>query len=502
MDLSTGGMLARSEATVVPSSLHSGARAASGLAREGRRALDVDIRSGTLVRATAGVARHRRPEHSGRIESGIVIVFESVALAGSVGFTVGFGSYGALFVLFVLSLSWVTGSYRVGYSLSALDEAPALVGRSLVAAGILFVIATATGAAFVGGELLLIVAVPLVVLSRAMALFSIRRLREHGFLRRSALVLGAGRVGCQLASAMLSDRSYGLDPIGFVDADPLVPAGDRPVPVLGAPNRLVDLIGRLHVDVVVIAFNADSAESELVSVVRAADRMHCSIVFVTRLFELTERKPGTEEIDGIPVIPLRRAPFRSWSWRIKRAVDVAVSAGVLALMAPMLLLIAVTSRLVDGPGVIFRQERVGLDGRSFFLLKFRSLRPANEAESDTMWSIKHDDRLSWFGRFLRRSSLDELPQLVNILFGDMSLVGPRPERPHFVAQFTDLHLRYSDRHRVPSGLTGWAQIHGLRGDTSISERARYDNQYIENWSLWLDFKILLRTVGSLFKGSG
>ena len=135
-------------------------------------------------------------------------------------------------------------------------------------------------------------------------------------------------------------------------------------------------------------------------------------------------------------------------------------------------------------------------------MKFRSLKPATDNESETRWNIKNDDRMSWLGKIIRKSSVDELPQLVNILKGDMSLVGPRPERPHFVATFDDAIPRYNARHRVPSGLTGWAQIHGLRGDTSIEDRARFDNYYIENWSLWLDIKIMLRTVGTLTKGSG
>lgn len=143
-----------------------------------------------------------------------------------------------------------------------------------------------------------------------------------------------------------------------------------------------------------------------------------------------------------------------------------------------------------------------MGGRAFTVLKFRSMRPASETESQTNWNIKNDDRLSWFGRFIRKSSLDELPQLWNILRGDMSFVGLRPERPAFVQEFSELYPRYDDRLRVPCGLTGWAQIHGLRGDTSIEERARYDNYYIENWSLWLDMKIILRTFAALTRGSG
>jgi lipopolysaccharide/colanic/teichoic acid biosynthesis glycosyltransferase len=162
----------------------------------------------------------------------------------------------------------------------------------------------------------------------------------------------------------------------------------------------------------------------------------------------------------------------------------------------------VAVRLEGGPGVLFRQERVGLDGRPFELLKFRSLRPADEEESQTRWSVASDDRLGPVGRLLRRTSLDELPQLWNVLRGDMTLVGPRPERPHFVAQFSGSTPRYMARHRVPAGLTGWAQVHGLRGDTSIEERARFDNRYIESWSMWSDVKILLRTVASVVRCPG
>jgi lipopolysaccharide/colanic/teichoic acid biosynthesis glycosyltransferase len=152
--------------------------------------------------------------------------------------------------------------------------------------------------------------------------------------------------------------------------------------------------------------------------------------------------------------------------------------------------------------VLFRQERVGLDGRPFQVLKFRSLRPVDDSESETLWNIQHDDRLGPVGKFIRKTSLDELPQLFNILRGEMSVVGPRPERPFFVTEFSKAMPRYLARHRVPAGLTGWSQVHGLRGDTSIEERARFDNYYVEHWSLWLDIKVVLRTVASVIRGSG
>jgi exopolysaccharide biosynthesis polyprenyl glycosylphosphotransferase len=205
---------------------------------------------------------------------------------------------------------------------------------------------------------------------------------------------------------------------------------------------------------------------------------------------------------GLPLVRLRRAAFRTFSWKLKRLVDIACSAFGLLALAPVLVVIAVAVRLEVGPGIIFRQERVGLDGRAFDVMKFRTLRPVDETESATLWNIARDDRIGRVGRLLRATSLDELPQLWNILRGDMTIVGPRPERPHFVATFATTFPRYTARHRVPSGLTGWAQVHGLRGDTSIDDRARFDNYYIENWSLWADVKIILRTASTVLRRAG
>jgi exopolysaccharide biosynthesis polyprenyl glycosylphosphotransferase len=209
-----------------------------------------------------------------------------------------------------------------------------------------------------------------------------------------------------------------------------------------------------------------------------------------------------DSIGDMPLVRLRRAAYRTGAWYLKRGFDALAAALAILVLSPLLLVCALAVRVEGGPGVIFRQQRVGRDGQLFWLLKFRSMRPVDDTESQTNWNIAQDDRLGPVGRFLRKSSIDELPQLFNILRGDMSFVGPRPERPHFVEQFGALYSGYEARHRVPSGLTGWAQIHGLRGDTSIDERARFDNFYIENWSLWLDLKILLRTVVSVFTSPG
>jgi exopolysaccharide biosynthesis polyprenyl glycosylphosphotransferase len=187
---------------------------------------------------------------------------------------------------------------------------------------------------------------------------------------------------------------------------------------------------------------------------------------------------------------------------VKRVSDVIFASIALVVLSPVLLVCAIATWLEGGRGIFFRQERIGRYGKPFQVVKFRTMRPRDENESQTNWSIADDPRVGPIGRFMRRTSLDELPQLWNILRGDMTVVGPRPERPFFVEKFSAEHPDYAMRHRVPVGLTGLAQVSGLRGDTPISDRARFDNFYIENWSLWLDIKVLLRTIAEVFRGGG
>ncbi|MFC7718567.1 sugar transferase [Nonomuraea recticatena] len=199
---------------------------------------------------------------------------------------------------------------------------------------------------------------------------------------------------------------------------------------------------------------------------------------------------------------MRPDPQTRLTWPLKRALDIAVALVGLVISAPILAVCALMVRWEIGPGVLFRQRRVGCGGRPIELIKLRTLKPVDAHESATRWSIAHDRRLGPVGKALRRSSLDELPQLWNVLKGDMSIVGPRPERPYFVDQFSATTPGYRLRHRVPVGITGWAQIHGLRGDTSIEDRARFDNHYIDDWSLRTDFKIMIRTAWSLLRPGG
>ncbi len=272
------------------------------------------------------------------------------------------------------------------------------------------------------------------------------------------------------------------------------------MPLLGGYEALSRVIVERAVDVVIVSYGR-VREPEVVGMLRACDRLSCEIFFVPRLYELHAVTKDTEVLWGIPLVRLRRAPFRCTAWAVKRVGDVVVAGVALAVLAPVLALCALASRWETGT-VLFRQTRVGIDGRQFTLLKFCSMRPEAEGESSVRWNIATDQRLGPVGKILRRTSLDELPQLWNIFRGDMSLVGPRPERPYFVDEFTRQFPWYVARHRVPVGLTGWAQVHGLRGDTSIADRARFDNFYIENWSMWGDLKILLRTAGQVIRAGG
>jgi exopolysaccharide biosynthesis polyprenyl glycosylphosphotransferase len=204
------------------------------------------------------------------------------------------------------------------------------------------------------------------------------------------------------------------------------------------------------------------------------------------------------DLNGLPLLTVRDIALRGWRLALKRVVDIVGSAAALVLFSPIMMLVAVLVKL-DSPGPVFyAQERMGLDTKSFMMFKFRSMRPDAEVETGPVWATENDPRRTRIGTFIRRFSIDELPQLINVFIGEMSLVGPRPERPVFVEQFKKSIPRYMDRHQEKSGMTGWAQVNGLRGDTSIIERTKYDLWYIENWSLLLDFKILLRTFMSVF----
>lgn len=450
-------------------------------------------RSRRIVRALTGATRR----------FGVtLLVLDACALL------VGFGTAGrqtmlAGSLLTVVILAW-RGMYRSRLTVSVLDALPALLLAPLVAGSLAVthdILRPEPGglryghtaySGLLAGVLLLAV--------RAIAYALIRYARAKGWAAYTTLILGAGHVGRDLSQTLRTRPQYGLRPAAFWDPAPFLKETELGLPLLNDLS-LADAIASTGASVVLVAFGR-SAESDMVDVVRTCDRMDTEIFVVPRLFELSQCSSGMDEIWGTPLVRLRRPAFRSKTWHLKRLLDIVVSILLLVPLLPVLAACALAVRIEGGKGVIFRQQRVGLDGRVFELLKFRSMRPVDDMESATRWNVAHDSRLGPVGRFLRRTSLDELPQLVNVLRGDMTLVGPRPERPFFVQQFSGELPRYVARHRVPAGLTGWAQIHGLRGDTSLSERIRFDNYYIENWSLWLDFRILVRTIAAVLRREG
>ncbi len=271
------------------------------------------------------------------------------------------------------------------------------------------------------------------------------------------------------------------------------PIGDEALEVLGRYADAASIVASRGVDVLVLALPL-AEQRAAVDIVRSCRGLPVDIELVPDTLQLLSRRARVRELDGLPILSLREIPLTGWAWVQKRSFDLVASGLALALLSPLLAMIAVAVKRSSPGPVLYRQERIGRDGRRFAILKFRSMPVNAEAATGPVWARRDDGRPTRVGAFLRKWSLDELPQLVNVVRGEMSLVGPRPERPHFVDRFSGEMPDYVDRHRVKSGITGWAQVNGLRGDTSIAERTRFDLHYVENWSLMLDLKILVRTL--------
>jgi exopolysaccharide biosynthesis polyprenyl glycosylphosphotransferase len=396
------------------------------------------------------------------------------------------------------------GLYRGRRHLSILDLMPGILGRLLIAAAIVAMIAAQRheSVEYVG-EFMRTVAVScaLVITGRVMTTRLVlwarrRRLVEHG-----TIIVGSGPIATELARLIKRYPQYGLRFSGFVDTPSNRQAAANATLALGSICDLGQAMVATGSDVIIIA-DTTTEEIELMDLLRQPSMMRWDVWVVPRLCDFQSHSGSTDHIGAIPVTRLRRATLTGPKWALKRMFDFLFASLALIVVSPVLLMCAIAVRVEGGRGVIFRQQRIGRFGKPFDLLKFRSMKPATDHESRTNWSVANDPRVGLVGRFLRRTSLDELPQLWNIVRGDMTFVGPRPERPFFVDQFSAEHPSYVLRHRVPVGLTGLAQVSGLRGDTPISDRARFDNYYIDNWSLWLDIKVIARTFAEVFRGGG
>jgi len=330
----------------------------------------------------------------------------------------------------------------------------------------------------------------------------LRRVRRSGGNLQNVLVVGAGELGRQVVGRLSGHREFGFRVVGFLDDDPGKQQRDIDgVPVLGTTHDLEAVVRAHQVDQVLIALPL-SSHAKTVRLIREAAQLFVEVKVVPDLLQYYVLRAGVEDLDGIPVINLTQMPLEGFNRLVKRAMDIGGALFGLVVTAPLWPVIAYLIRREDGGPVFFKQVRMGLDGRSFEILKFRSMRLDAEADGKAHWTRNRDPRVTPVGAFLRRTNLDELPQLINILRGDMSLVGPRPEQPEFVERFRSRYPEYMARHRVRAGLTGWAQVNGLRGDTSIRKRMAADLYYIENWSLALDLRIIWLTFLSLWRRRG
>lgn len=312
--------------------------------------------------------------------------------------------------------------------------------------------------------------------------------------REKILIVGAGRLGREVAQKLISHRDLGVEVVGFLDDDPgKAQRQFSGVPVLGTLRDIESVLEQVRPDQVLVALPLE-AHKKMLRVLQTVARECVEVKLVPDILQYATLKATLEDLDGTPIINLSQVPLQGWHSLVKRVLDLGISAMGLLLLAPAFGLIALAIWLEDRGPIFYSQERMGLDGRLFRIWKFRSMRVDAEATTGPVWAIKDDPRRTRVGAFLRRWSLDELPQLWNVLRGEMSLVGPRPERPAFVAEFKQRLPQYMLRHRVKAGITGWAQVHGWRGNTSIRKRLEYDLYYIENWSLALDLKILWMTL--------
>jgi exopolysaccharide biosynthesis polyprenyl glycosylphosphotransferase len=422
---------------------------------------------------------------------------DALSLIGGVSLMGQLDTLGMAYIGLTFLILMCTGSHRARINPLVGDDMPSLLGRLAVPVLVL--------APFIGSYVALAhfvrmspVVIGFVFFGRIVSYKLVREARAIGLVQERTLIVGAGTLGSKAAATLKDHPEFGLVPIGFLDS--FDDAG-IPLPVLGAVDELESVVRQYDVSRVIVAFGG-TREHDLVPIIRACDRLPVEVHVMPRFFELGVAKEGafTDDLWGIPLVRLRRSALRTVAWRTKRVFDLIFGSALVIVCAPIFAVAALAVRLSSPGPIFFKQKRIGQRGEVFELLKFRTL-CVNE-DADTTWNVGRDERRTKVGRLMRTLSIDELPQLVNVLRGEMSLVGPRPERPYFVDQFRVAVPGYDDRHRVPAGMTGWAQVHGLRGDTSIKDRAVFDNQYVENWSLWRDLVILVRTVGTVVNGGG
>ncbi len=347
----------------------------------------------------------------------------------------------------------------------------------------------------------------LMPLARLVRSLVYRNLRRKFRVGAPALIIGCGPIAHQLITRMRQVPEYGLRPVGVLDDTRPADTDLLSVPYLGTTDDLESAARASRAEELIVAPSSASDE-HLAHTALLAQNLGIRVRVVPRLMDAVGLGARVEHLGGVPLIVLIRADPKGWQFSLKHAFDRAAASVGLLLISPVFIALALLVKFSSPGPILYRQERVGRDGKVFDCLKFRSMCPVDSATvgfapkaGAAPGGVEGDDRRTAIGKIMRKTSLDELPQLLNVIRGDMSLVGPRPERPAFVELFEMQVRRYGDRHRVKAGITGWAQVHGLRGQTSIADRAEFDNYYIENWSLRLDFKILVLTVLAVLRSA-
>ena len=415
--------------------------------------------------------------------------------AGAFATLVG-GDWVAVVVLVAMVFWRGSGLYERRFTQSILDDAPQLfvgVLGGLGALAVLTPLSVRDGLPVVGAWLAAALA------ARAVGYAVIARMRRTGMEQFPAVILGSGPAAETLAERIIEHPETGLRLVtpGAAGTDEAVPSSGR---LLSRVQHLRPVLRSLPVKDVFVCAHEEILD-DLIEELRVWGRTDTAVHTVPELFQFHHLGKSADQVWGIPLETVRRRGQRRFSRLGKRSLDLVAASVALLVLSPLLAAVALAVRLELGRGIIYRQQRVGRDGRVFELYKFRSL-PHRQPNGQDRWSMVDESVLGRVGRFIRRYSIDELPQLVNIVKGDMSLVGPRPERPEYVEMFEDEIHGYRHRHRVPAGLTGLAAVRGLRGNSSLTDRVYFDNLYIENWSLWLDLKVLAWTVASVVRGTG
>ncbi|HFE63816.1 MAG TPA: undecaprenyl-phosphate glucose phosphotransferase [Caldithrix sp.] len=323
-----------------------------------------------------------------------------------------------------------------------------------------------------------------------------RRLMRKGFSITRILLAGSPKILKRFYTQAQRDHNFKFKIEGYCSTrpDPAIPLAYK-----GDLNIIPRLLEHDQPDGLLIAFSARE-QQKVLDILRATEGKNVEMFYFPDILDLLTSGTQTIEVAGMPVLRIKGLAFSGWQGFLKRSFDILVSASALLILSPLFGLLALLVKLTSRGPVFYKQARVGLDGQEFRIIKFRSMRADAEKATGPVWAKANDPRVTPVGKFLRRSSLDELPQLINVLKGEMSLVGPRPERKVFVEQFRQAIPKYAERHRVRSGMTGWAQVNGLRGQSPIEQRTRFDVYYIESWSLWFDIKIILMTFMAIIRG--